>query len=188
MCIRDSSQGVYHYGSTLGRDIVLVHATESGSTTLIVNKYFTPETDSYKGGSVCVPFDNLEEGRNVFTIRAWDLHDNSSEESFVVNVARTPHEKSIKNVRNYPNPFSGSTIFTVDYNNVNPIVEVVIDVYDLLGRRVNTLYFDDVKAMEWDGTDNNGRALDSGTYLYTLSVSDSEGNHYKTNQVLIILR
>ena len=182
------SQGVYHYGSTLGRDIVLVHATESGSTTLIVNKYFTPETDSYKGGSVCVPFDNLEEGRNVFTIRAWDLHDNSSEESFVVNVARTPHEKSIKNVRNYPNPFSGSTIFTFDYNNVNPIVEVVIDVYDLLGRRVNTLYFDDVKAMEWDGTDNKGRALDSGTYLYTLSVCDSEGNHYKTNQVLIILR
>ncbi|MBS7358754.1 MAG: gliding motility-associated C-terminal domain-containing protein, partial [Bacteroidales bacterium] len=65
---------------------------------------------------------------------------------------------------------------------------VVIDVYDLLGRRVNTLYFDDVKAMEWDGTDNKGRALDSGTYLYTLSVCDSEGNHYKTNQVLIILR
>ncbi|MGN0033891.1 MAG: type IX secretion system sortase PorU [Candidatus Limimorpha sp.] len=181
-------QGIYHYGTTLGRDIVLVHETESGSSTVIVNKYFTPQIDSYTSGQIDLAFENLEEGRNVFTLRAWDLHDNSNQETFVVNVARTPHEKRIKNVRNYPNPFSGSTVFTVDYNNANPIVEVVIDIFDVMGRRVNTLYFNDVDEMEWNGCDNMGRTLDAGTYLYKVSVSDCEGNHYQTNQILIISR
>lgn len=77
--------------------------------------------------------------------------------------------------QSYPNPFRQST--TIDYT-VEQAAPVRLDVYDLLGRRVRRL----VEAAQhpagphravWDGRDESGQPVASGTYFYRLRVGDA---------------
>jgi hypothetical protein len=75
--------------------------------------------------------------------------------------------------QNYPNPFNLSTIVPVD---IPARSYVVLEVYDLLGRRVVTLYDGDITAgrhyFEWNGTNGSGLILSSGVYFTRLSVQN----------------
>ena len=77
--------------------------------------------------------------------------------------------------QSYPNPFRQST--TIDYT-VEQAAPVTLDIYDLLGRRVRRL----VEAAShppgphravWDGRDDSGTPVSSGTYFYRLRVGDA---------------
>ncbi len=77
--------------------------------------------------------------------------------------------------QSYPNPFRQST--TIDYT-VEQAAPVTLDIYDLLGRRIRTL----VEAAQqgpgphravWDGRDDSGTPVSSGTYFYRLRVGDA---------------
>ena len=77
--------------------------------------------------------------------------------------------------QSYPNPFRQSA--TIDYT-VEHTAPVTLDVYDLLGRRVRTLF----EAAQqgpgphravWDGHDDSGTPVSSGTYFYRLRVGDA---------------
>ncbi|UCC79127.1 MAG: T9SS type A sorting domain-containing protein [Candidatus Zixiibacteriota bacterium] len=71
--------------------------------------------------------------------------------------------------QNYPNPFNAGTIinYTVPLKS-----HIKIEVYDLLGRKVNTLIDKSQLAGEyqirWDGRDSQGQALSTGIYFYRL--------------------
>jgi len=57
--------------------------------------------------------------------------------------------------------------------------EVILEVYDILGRRVRTLingnqspgYYSEI----WDGCDGNGNPVDSGVYIYILRSNEFIG-------------
>jgi len=77
--------------------------------------------------------------------------------------------------QSYPNPFRQST--TIDYT-VEQAAPVTLDIYDLLGRRIRRL----VEAAQhppgshravWDGRDDSGTPVSSGTYFYRLRVGDA---------------
>lgn len=72
----------------------------------------------------------------------------------------------------YPNPFR-STV-TLEYD-VQDAQHVKLDVFDVTGRRVRTLVdgFQPAGAMraEWNGRDEAGRHVASGTYLFRLEVA-----------------
>ena len=70
---------------------------------------------------------------------------------------------------NYPNPFNPST--TIAYQ-LPARAPVTLEIHNLLGQRVRHLV-DEVQvaghhAITWDGTDDAGRLVSSGIYLYTL--------------------
>ncbi len=69
-----------------------------------------------------------------------------------------------------PNPFNAACAIAFD---IPEDVKVVVEVYDLLGHKVNTIVNADMKAgthrVIWDGTDEAGRQLSSGMYLYRMS-------------------
>jgi hypothetical protein len=75
--------------------------------------------------------------------------------------------------QNYPNPFNAST--TIRFR-LPETSRVAIDVYDILGRRVNTLMDGDLKAgwhsVRCDGVDKDGRKLSSGVYVYRMEAGD----------------
>jgi hypothetical protein len=75
--------------------------------------------------------------------------------------------------QNYPNPFNPSTTFTYD---VPEVSEVTIKVYNLLGKEVRTLYSKQQMpgryTQTWDGTDNTGRNLASGSYFLVLAAGE----------------
>ncbi|MFC1557746.1 S8 family serine peptidase [candidate division KSB1 bacterium] len=72
--------------------------------------------------------------------------------------------------QNYPNPFNTGT--TIQYQLLNE-TNVTITIYDVLGRHIRTLT-DETKSVGfyeevWNGTDEFGRDVASGTYFYKFS-------------------
>lgn len=84
--------------------------------------------------------------------------------------------------QNYPNPFNPTT--TIQYE-LAAASRVILSVYDLLGQEVNTLVSGTrgpgVHAATWDGTNQNGRKVSSGLYLYRLEV----GGLVQTRKLLL---
>jgi len=82
-----------------------------------------------------------------------------------------PGEISLRG--NYPNPFNSSTSITLYIPAKSP---VVLAIYDLLGRRVNTLIDKEVLAGEhsvsWNGKDELGNEVSSGIYFSKLEAGD----------------
>ncbi len=74
---------------------------------------------------------------------------------------------------NYPNPFNPITklAYTIPSNQ-----HVELKIINVLGRKVNTLVFEDQEAgfhqIIWNGKDSNGNTISSGVYLYQLKVGE----------------
>ena len=73
----------------------------------------------------------------------------------------------------YPNPFNPVT--TIEYE-IGRTGDAKLQIFDLKGQLVRTLadgwHFHGKHTIEWDGTDNNGSRLASGTYIYRLSSTE----------------
>lgn len=86
-------------------------------------------------------------------------------------------------IQNYPNPFNAQTTFSF---NLPYGTEVLIEVYDMLGRRVavlaNEYYSAGSHELTWDGNLANGNELSSGIYFYRLQAGDFD----KTNKMLLL--
>ena len=70
--------------------------------------------------------------------------------------------------QNYPNPFNGTTVipFSLDTSG-----RVILEIYDLTGRKVRTLaddYFAQGALIRWDGKDDHGKIVASGVYMYQI--------------------
>jgi len=78
---------------------------------------------------------------------------------------------------NYPNPFNPETTIRFDVFAANGQMENInIQIYNSLGQRVRTLVNEAMSIGEysitWDGKDDNGRRIATGTYFYQLQVGD----------------
>jgi hypothetical protein len=77
--------------------------------------------------------------------------------------------------QNSPNPFNPAT--TISYSvPEGRIVKVLINVYDLRGKLVRSMVNQERGAgiynVFWDGTDEAGRKMPSGVYLYRMNASE----------------
>ena len=72
--------------------------------------------------------------------------------------------------QNYPNPFNPSTTISFELNRA---ASVKLEVLNVLGQTVRTLVDGPMTAgthqVVWDGKDNSGRMVPSGTYFYRLT-------------------
>jgi photosystem II stability/assembly factor-like uncharacterized protein len=72
--------------------------------------------------------------------------------------------------QNYPNPFNPSTVieFTLPHS-----ANVVLEIFDMLGRRMKTLLnarvTNGLHSMSWDGTNEKGELMATGMYIYRLT-------------------
>ncbi len=102
---------------------------------------------------------------------AWDYDTNSPNLEVELTGGALPHQFSLGD--NYPNPFNPTT--TVEFK--LPIgADVKLNVYNLLGERVATIYNSyaqpgNYKAT-WNGLDLNGNQVPSGTYLFELDAGE----------------
>lgn len=82
-----------------------------------------------------------------------------------------PNKYSLE--QNYPNPFNPTTriTYSLPQNSF-----VALKIYDILGREVKTLINNEVNAgthsIVWNGTDNYGNKVSSGTYIYRVVAGD----------------
>jgi hypothetical protein len=79
---------------------------------------------------------------------------------------------------NYPNPFNPSTAIEFGLDRMGA---VALDIYDLSGRQVRTLLAATLGAgrhtVTWDGRDNTGRGVASGTYVARLRADERLTSH-----------
>src|SRR5574341_263127 len=80
--------------------------------------------------------------------------------------------------QNHPNPFNLAT--TLRYG-LPERTEVVLEIYDILGKQIRTLFHGveeaGVKSVIWDGTDDLGRPVHTGVYLYKIHAGDFTQSH-----------
>jgi hypothetical protein len=83
-----------------------------------------------------------------------------------------------------PNPFTATTAIAFDLNPGG--ANVALDVFDPAGRHVATLVRgfvgEGVRTARWDGTDDGGRPVRSGLYLYRLETR----GHAETRKVMLL--
>ena len=86
---------------------------------------------------------------------------------------------------NYPNPFNSGTVLSFSLPEARPSVELAV--YDLLGQKLAVLVRGargpGFHSVEWNGRDESGRALASGSYLYRL-----QAGRYQAVGKLMLLR
>ena len=84
--------------------------------------------------------------------------------------------------QNHPNPFNSSTLIGFSL----PGGTARLTIYNLLGQRVARLYEGTgpagARSIRWDGTDESGRALASGVYLYRLEA----GGRVQTRRLVLL--
>jgi hypothetical protein len=75
-------------------------------------------------------------------------------------------------LQNHPNPFNSTTVIPLTVNAPSGVQRVELLVHDLQGRLVRSLLRADLPGghytVRWEGTNDKGVAVASGTYLYTL--------------------
>ena len=92
-------------------------------------------------------------------------------------------------LQNYPNPFNPET--WIAYRLAEP-ANVTLTIYNMSGAIVRTIdvgyqrataYESKQKAIHWDGRNNNGERVSSGTYFYHLQAGD-----YQSTKKMVILK
>jgi hypothetical protein len=78
--------------------------------------------------------------------------------------------------QNYPNPFNGQTKIDYEVIDAAGLLDVTVHVYNVLGEKVKALetarHVGGRFTVRWDGTDDHGTKLSSGTYYYRLISGD----------------
>jgi outer membrane protein assembly factor BamB len=104
-------------------------------------------------------------------------------------VATTPLVDEFALAQNVPNPFS--TMTRIDYR-LPYDARVEIDVFSVDGRRVRTLMRQRQQSgpqmVSWDGLDDAGLAVSSGSYFYRLRASASDGRSFERSKKVELVR
>ena len=85
---------------------------------------------------------------------------------------------------NYPNPFNPATTI---YFQLPSRSRVALNVYDLLGRKIDTL-IDGMLQAGYHDVQFNPRGIGSGIYLYCLTAESAEKGNYSATKKMIILK
>jgi hypothetical protein len=84
------------------------------------------------------------------------------------------NNSSTIDLANYPNPFNPTTLISYSLANAGAIE---LKLFNVLGQEVRTLVDGFMPAgqhqIEWNGTDETGRRVASGVYLYRLKTTDA---------------
>jgi hypothetical protein len=158
----------------------------------VLNNSYVNDFDNYKKGRVIYNISNLDQGSHSFTLRAWDNFNNSAEETIRFEVV-TGGKFILKNLFNYPNPFTGSTSITGEMNRPGEIIKVILNIYSLNGKVIRTIRLSTpstgyvLPPVEWDGLDDGGGRVARGMYLYEVSVATEKGERSRASGKMIIM-
>ena len=126
-------------------------------------------------------------------MKVWDVNNNSSETT-IEFVVQEQVNMALDHVLNYPNPFTTSTEFYFEHNQVCSQLEAQIQIFTVSGRLVKTI--NEVVLTEgfrsdgiaWNGLDDFGDQLAKGVYVYRLIVTTPDDLRAEKTEKLVILK
>ncbi|MFO7949389.1 MAG: C25 family cysteine peptidase [Candidatus Fermentibacteraceae bacterium] len=158
-------------------------------TPQYVAGYFTYDPGSSTSGRLEVPLSGLSPGEHQLRLRAADGLNNISESVMSVTVLEGG-EGMLEQVFVYPNPCRGGTSINWYQSGAGP---VGLAVYTQSGRRVYSR--SDIPGdagynqLWWDGRDDDGDPVASGSYIYRLSAGGGgEGTGEESIGIIAVVR
>ena len=168
--LRDTS-GINISGAGVGHDLLATLSGNGKEERIVLNDFYTADTDSYRRGEVRYHFTNLAPGKYTLRVQAYDVYNNASQLTISFEVGE-PKQAQISNLLNYPNPFTGATSFYFDATRPGQPVEVLIQIYTPDGILIRSLHFSEPSPAPrlgpyyWDGKDEWGNEIGRGVYFY----------------------
>ena len=186
------SSGINIIPNDVGKDISLI-IDERTDLNFLLNQYYNPSESTYQKGEVVFPIGELEEGRHSLTFKVFDNQNNSSK-AYTEFIIEENAELALKNVLNYPNPFTTNTGFYFEHNQTTEELEVLIEIYTISGKLIKSIsdFFDSsssrIGPIQWDGLDDYGDQIGRGVYIYKIQVRNSKGEKEEVIEKLVILK
>lgn len=182
--------GLNTVGNGIGHDLIAI-LNENSQNPIVLNNFYKSEIDDFTRGSVSYQMPNLPLGKNTLTLRAWDVYNNSNEKriDFIVTDGE---QMQIKNLLNYPNPFTTQTTFHFDHNRPNEPLNALLQIYSVSGKLVKSMHQTilssgfHVDSFTWDGLDDFGDKIGRGVYIYRLKLKGIDGKTTEAIQKLVI--
>lgn len=145
--------------------------------------FYTPQQTSVGTlGTLRFPLSDLTAGEHSLRLRVWDVHCNMNERTIHFNVS-PGLRPDVVDIYATSNPAYTSTTFYVEHNRPEAVVQVTIDVYDLMGRRVWTTTQSGKSKqfmsfpIVWDLTRTGGGRVPRGIYVYRATITSDGGEH-----------
>ncbi|MHA6246806.1 type IX secretion system sortase PorU [Pontibacter sp. CAU 1760] len=184
--------GINTAGLGIGHEITAI-LDDNRDQVLVLNDYYTAAQNDYQKGQVKFTLKDLAPGPHSVRLKAWDTHNNSSEE-YIEFFVSNDDNLSLEHVLNYPNPFSTHTTFNFDHNRVGENLDIQVQIYTVSGKLVKTLqttaygskaHFSE---LSWNGRDEYNDVLARGVYVYRINVqSQQDGSRTSKFEKLVIL-
>jgi hypothetical protein len=190
--IVEDESGINTTGNGIGHDIV-AQIDENPEWTYILNDYYESFLNRYDKGIIRFPLRNLEPGEHQLTLKVWDVYNNSSTSTIQFTVIPSS-QMTVTDLKNYPNPFFDQTTFSFNHNQSGEAIKIIIEIYNLTGKRVKTIEVPVVPGgfishdAVWDGRSDQGRKLPPGVYPYRLTIHNTNGTVTGKNAKLVISR
>lgn len=175
--------GLNTTGTGIGHKLEGILNDDQTNTIDLSNSFVGDLNSGGKSGSINYRFSSMKPGDYKIQIKAWDVYNNLSTQDAMFTVVSADNGIVLRDVVNYPNPFSSNTIFTFQHN-ISSAINVKIKIYSIAGRMIKQIEESNIMGkfvkIDWDGRDEDGNQIANGTYLYKLNVESVDGQ-YKDN-------
>ena len=134
---------------------------------------------------------DLKVGKHTLTFTIWDTYFNPTTIEVDFYVENKPIE--ITEITPFPNPFWSNVDFNVTHTRTGDDIEVILVVYDVLGRGVKTIrqnYLNNngsFSNLSWNGRDNEGTFVKNGMYICKIYIHSLQDGATGTNTVKVVL-
>ncbi len=184
--------GINTTGIGIGHDI---YATITGATNTeaILNGFYEADLNESTSGTVKYKFPALNPGLHTLTLKAWDVFNNSSEASIEFIVVESG-QMALENLHSYPNPFVNETNILFDHNQAGNELKVEVKIYNMTGqlvKKINKQFTGNSfqsEPIKWNGTSDGGRAVREGLYIYSVFVTNENGESSEERSKMLFIR
>ena len=183
--------GVNITGSSVGHDMMLT-IDSMPSMSYNLNSYYALLPDSENEGLVQFSIPELEPGMHTAEFKVWDILNNSTTYTFTFEVAEGLKPNLIEMYAT-PNPARDQVEFFLHHNRPESNLKVTVMVYDMTGKflwsteKSGSSELFKAYIVTWNLTDNGGRRLRPGVYLYRAANSTNNSKEATKANKLIIL-
>ena len=119
---------------------------------------------------------------------------NKSSKASIDFIVAKSEKMALRNVLNYPNPFTTNTTFYIEHNQANEPLDIQIQIFSISGKIVKTITSANQitnsyrECIPWDGLDEYGDAIGKGTYIYRVKVRNNKGEMTDKYEKLVLLK
>jgi hypothetical protein len=181
--------GINTAGTGIGHDITAVLDNDY-STVFVLNSYYRANIDDFTSGFLEFPLKDLTPGMHSLKLKAWDVANNSTEVEIEFEVTG---DFVISAVNSYPNPMTDYTYFVFDHNQSGATFEVIIEVFNQQGSRIDYFTAEVGSAstisnpIRWDFNETGIQNSD-GFYIYRITAKNNEGLITSKSGKIVVLK